>query len=95
MTDQLSLLVSFNTNALKGAARFDRDSKRAILEQGLARFRSHFPGVRTDKPNVSACAVTVTGAPELIEQVVCYLEEHKDFASYLVDGPMIRPATRG
>ena len=94
MANQLSVVVFFNSDRLDEIERFNREAKSAIVTAGIDTIRSLFPGTRIAQPNTAACSVSVSGPHDVMMQLVSYLEEHKQFASYVVDGPVIHSAHR-
>ena len=92
MSDTLSLYVSFEENQLENEEHFDRNARLQLVERGIQELRTRFPLALFGPPNPTACAVSVHGTPDVIQDVVGFLENRRDLASYVIDGPVIRSA---
>jgi len=94
MAESFSLLVLFNDKRLEGDDYFDRTARTALVQEGIQTIRAHFPSLFFGQPNPSTCAVNIRGPMETMQDLVAYLDDHKELGKGVVDGPMIliRPA---
>jgi len=91
-TDTINIIVFFNTDRLTGRRRLDRAARRELVGVGIKELRAKFPGAHFGPPNPTACSAEVVVGLDDARDLVAFLEDHGELASYMVNGPLVRPA---